>query len=149
MDRSDMATESRDASAGARGRRGIRWLRVVIAGLAAEVALMVVAAAAYALPDPQRAIDIAIGPASFAAMALFGYWAARPLARLQPLHGLLTGAVGVLLYVVLMLGASLAPGAPAGAFAATLTPAYLLAHVLKLLGGWIGGTLAARAGRKA
>ena len=60
---------------------------------------------------------------------------------------MLTGAVGVLLYLGMMLAGSTAPGAPPGAFAATLTPAYLIAHVLKLLGGWIGGVLAARAAR--
>ncbi len=72
---------------------GIRWLRVVVAGIGAEIALMVVLAPAMLLPDRQRALDIAILPASFLAMAVLGYWAARPLRRRQALHGLLAGAV--------------------------------------------------------
>lgn len=140
-------TSVRASSGRAREIRGIRWLRVLLLGLAAEVALMVVAVPTYMLPDPQRVLDVVIGPASFVVLVIFGYWAARPVPRLRALHGLLTGAVGVLLYLGLILAASFIPGAPEGAFTGSLTPSYLLAHGLKLLGGWTGGMLAARRAR--
>jgi hypothetical protein len=57
------------------------------------------------------------------------------------LNGFLAGAAGVVLYLCLVLvGAAVTHTDPL----ASLTPAYLLAHALKMAGGAVGGWLAAR-----
>jgi putative membrane protein (TIGR04086 family) len=119
----------------------IRWLRVVIAGFLAEVALIAVAVPLYFLPDRQTALNLAIPPASFVVLVAFGYWAARGAPRSQVLNGFLTGLAGVVLYLCLvMAGAAATHTDPL----ASLTPAYLLAHALKMAGGAVGGWLAGR-----
>lgn len=58
------------------------------------------------------------------------------------LNGLVAGSWGIVLYVALTLAMQ---GAVAGFdFESSLRPAYLLAHALKIVGGGIGGWLAAR-----
>ena len=119
----------------------IRWLRVLLAGFLAEVALIVVAIPLYFLPNRTIALNLGIPPASFVVLVAFGYWAARGAPRSQVLNGFLAGLAGVLLYLCLAIGgAAAAHQDPWG----TLTPAYLLAHALKLAGGAVGGWLAAR-----
>jgi putative membrane protein (TIGR04086 family) len=119
----------------------IRWLRVLLAGFLAEVVLVGVAIPFYFLPDRQTALNLAIPPASFLAFVGFGWWAARGLPRSQVLNGLLAGVAGVLLYVVLVLVASVAAHRDP---MTAMTPAYVMAHALKLAGGAVGGWLAAR-----
>jgi len=63
---------------------------------------------------------------------LFGNWTARKAETFFVLHGLLVGAVGILIYVILTGGAA--------------EPVlYIFAHFLKLLGGAAGGYVARRA----
>jgi putative membrane protein (TIGR04086 family) len=128
-------------AASARAAPAIRWLRVLLAGFLAEVALVVVAIPLYLLPHAQTALNIGIPPASFIVLVAFGYWAARGAARSQVLNGFLAGLAGVLLYLCLVvIGSAAAHRDPM----ASMTPAYLLAHALKLVGGAVGGWLAAR-----
>jgi putative membrane protein (TIGR04086 family) len=119
----------------------VRWLRVVLAGFLAEVALIVVAVPLYFLPDRTAALNYGIPPASFLMLIPFGWWAARGAPRSHVLNGLLAGLAGVVIYVCLTaIGAAVTHTD----FSASLRPAYLLAHALKLAGGAIGGWLAAR-----
>ena len=119
----------------------IRWVRVVIAGFLAEVALVIVAIPLFLLPNGQALLNLVIPPASFVAFVAFGYWAARGAARSQVLNGFLTGVAAVVLYFCLGLVAwAVAHRDPT----ASMTPAYLLAHALKMAGGAAGGWLAAR-----
>ena len=119
----------------------IRWLRDLLAGFLAEVALIFVAIPLSFLPNFQTVLNVAIPPASFVVLVAFGYWAARGAPRSQVLNGFLAGLAGVLLYLCLAVGGAAASHRdPFGTF----TPAYLLAHALKLAGGAVGGWLAGR-----
>jgi len=119
----------------------IRWVRVLIAGFLAEVALIVVAIPLYLMPNRQAALNLGIPPASFVVLVAFGWWAARGAPRSQVLNGFLAGLSGVLLYLALvMVGAAATHTDPLAA----MTPAYLLAHALKMAGGAVGGWLAGR-----
>jgi hypothetical protein len=121
----------------------IRWFRVFLAGFLAEVALIVVAVPFFALlKDPAPALNLVIPPASFVMLIPFGWWAARGLPRSQVLNGFLAGLAGVVLYLALVIVS--AELFRQGNLAASMRPAYLLAHVLKLAGGALGGWLAAR-----
>jgi putative membrane protein (TIGR04086 family) len=128
-------------SQGASAPPAIRWFRVVLAGFLAEVALIVVAVPLFFLPNPQTVLNFAIPPASFLVLIAFGYWAARGAPRSQVLNGFLAGLAGVLLYLALGVVAAAATHRDP---TESLTPAYLLAHALKLAGGAVGGWLAAR-----
>ena len=123
---------------------GIRWLRVLLIGLAAELLLSFVAMPFALMPNGQDYMLYAVIPATPILFAGFGYWAARPLRDRFLLHGLLTGAVGVVLYIVLIGGATSLPGAPPMDWSVSFSPAYLLTHALKLVGGALGGWLAGR-----
>jgi hypothetical protein len=119
----------------------IRWLRVLLAGFLAEVALIAVAVPLYFLPNPQTVLNFAIPPASFVVLVAFGWWAARGAPRSHILNGFLAGLAGVLLYLCLAIGGAAATHRDLWA---SMTPAYLLAHILKLAGGAVGGWLAGR-----
>ena len=123
----------------------VRWRRVILIGIAAEFALILVIIPVYFLPNRIAAINIAIVPASFVVLLGFGYWAARRAPGQFALHGLLTGVAAVLFYLVMPIVASAFPGAPKPDFALLFSPAYLLAHTAKLVGATLGGMLAGRA----
>jgi hypothetical protein len=120
----------------------IRWFRVVLAGFLAEVALIAVAVPLFLLlPNPQAALNLAIPPASFVVLIPFGWWAARGAPRSHVLNGALTGLAGVALYLLVGLaGSAVTHRSPME----SMTPAYLLAHALKVAGGAVGGWLAGR-----
>ena len=69
------------------------------------------------------------------------WWAARGAPRSQVLNGFLAGLAGVALYLCLTAVAAVVTRQD---LSASLRPAYLLAHALKLAGGAVGGWLAAR-----
>ena len=126
----------------------IRWLRILLIGIAAEVALSIVVIP-FALLGGQKLLDIVIEPATLIVYVPFGLWVARPLHGRCVLHGILMGAVAVLFYNALNFGASSLPGAPALDLTKIFSPLYLLSHALKLVGGGIGGWLASRGKRAA
>jgi len=129
------------ASASSARPSAIRWVRVLLAGFLAEVALILVAVPLYFMPNPQTTLNLAIPPASFLAFIAFGYWAARGARKAWVLNGFLAGLAAVLLYIGLAVGATAATHRDLWA---SFTPAYLLAHALKMAGGALGGLLAAR-----
>lgn len=108
----------------------VHWLRVLVGGFLAEVSVFAVVIPVLVLSG-QHALLYAAPPASLVACFLFGLWVGRGIDSRQVLHGILVGAVATLLYVCLTLGRP--------------EPlAYLLAHVLKILGGAAGGFVAER-----
>jgi hypothetical protein len=128
--------------------RHIRWLRVLLIGIAAEMGLMVVVAP-LALMGGQGPLNAGIAPATLIVFVLFGLWVARPLQDGFVLHGILMGAAGVIFYNALNFGVTFLPGAPALDLAKLFAPLYLLSHALKLIGGGLGGWIASRGRRPA
>jgi hypothetical protein len=122
----------------------LRWGRALIAALVAEVALMVVAGVIYGIQaDPTHLLNLVTPPAAFIVFIPAGYWTAkRVLPGTELINGATPGLWGVVLYILL--------GVVASQFAAGtsvtdgFTPAYLAAHGLKIVGGVLGGWLAAR-----
>jgi|ERR1700722_15777163 len=109
---------------------GIRWLRVFLAGFLAEV-LVIALVIPFALLLGKNTLTYSAPAASFLACFVFAIWVGRRLDSRFVLHGVLVGIVATLIYV------ASTRGRPE-------PPAYLVAHVLKLLGGATGGLVAAR-----
>jgi|SRR5208337_5553508 len=111
----------------------LRWGRVIVGGVSAELAV-------FAIVFPvlhffgQRAFLVSILVASVAMPFLFALWVCRRVNSNFVLHGVLVGVVAALMYVIV------AWGQPE-------PPVYKIAHGLKLVGGLLGGVVAAlRAG---
>ena len=122
----------------------LRWGRALVAALVTELALMVVAAVLYSIEaDPAHLLNIVTPPAAFVVFIPAGYWTAKPaLPGTELINGATPGLWGVVLYILLgvvasqfVAGTSVTDG---------FTPAYLLAHALKIIGGVLGGWLASR-----
>jgi putative membrane protein (TIGR04086 family) len=113
----------------------VRWIRVVVAALLAEVVLMAIAIP-VTLWVGQTPLLYVIPPACFLATLVFGRWAAQKAGADFILHGTLVGVVAALLYIGLTWGQ-------------TLPMAYLVSHGLKIIGGAVGGFLAGRQPRTA
>lgn len=110
----------------------IHWVRVLIGGFLAELSVFAVVVP-VSLFYGQHALLYAAPPASLVTCFLFALWVGRRVDSRFVLHGILVGVVATLLYVGLTLGRP--------------EPlAYLVAHVLKILGGAAGGLVAARRG---
>jgi hypothetical protein len=123
----------------------IRWGRIVLAAFFAEATIMVLffvlLAVATAAGEPEIAepgstldnIDAMV--ASFATMYLFTLWAGKRIESAFVLHGALIGGTGMLLFSMMWLAGteSLAQPAP-----------YVVAHLLKVLGGMTGGVVVQR-----
>jgi hypothetical protein len=121
---------------------GLRWLRALVAALLAEIALVAIAAPVFALlADPMPVLNVAIPAASAVVFVLAGYWAALPVPVRGVAQGALAGAWAVVLYLALGVVASLF--VEGTSVTDGFTPAYLAAHVLKVVGGAIGGWLVA------
>jgi hypothetical protein len=99
--------------------------------------------ASMAQADATALLGMIVPPASFVIFVAAGYWSAKPVrAGGAMLQGALAGVVAVVAYIALGFVASLFV---AGASVADgFTPAYLAAHVLKIVGGAIGGWLVSR-----
>ncbi len=107
---------------------GIRWVRVLIGGLLAEVAVFaVVVPLSFALG--QRSLFYTAPVASLVACFLLAWWVGRGVGSRFVLHGALVGVVATLIYIAL----TRAQPEPF---------AYVVAHVLKILGGGAGGFVA-------
>lgn len=110
--------------------RDIKWLRILIAGVAVELALMLLVPLNF-LPNGTAILQLLVIPACLIATFAAGWWAARRAVRLHWLHGLLAGLVAMLIYMALTWGQEL-----------PLT--YHLGGWAKLAGGAAGGWLAGR-----
>jgi putative membrane protein (TIGR04086 family) len=108
----------------------IHWVRVLIGGFLAEVSVIAVVIP-VALAYGQHLLPYVAPPASLVMCFLFALWVGRRIDSRFVLHGTLVGVVATLLYV----GLTLARPEPF---------AYVVAHVLKILGGAAGGFVAER-----
>jgi hypothetical protein len=120
----------------------LRWLRALVAAVVAELALICIAIPVYsAAADPTAILNMVVPPASGLLFLIAGYWAALPIPQRGIWQGVLTGVWAVALYLALGVGATVAGK---GNVTDGFTPAYLLAHALKIAGGAVGGWLASR-----
>jgi hypothetical protein len=109
---------------------GIHWVRALIGGFLAEVAVFaVVVPISFALGKNSMLYTAPV--ASLVACFLLALWVARGISSRFVLHGVLVGVVAALLYIAL----TRAQPEPF---------AYVVAHVLKILGGAAGGLVAWR-----
>ena len=108
----------------------LRWGRVIAGGLFAELAVFaVVFPARYFFGEQAFLASILI--ASAVMPGLFAVWVGRRVESNFVLHGVLVGVVAALFYLIL------AWGQPQPIL-------YKIAHGLKLVGGMLGGIVAAR-----
>ena len=103
----------------------IHGVRILIGGFLAEASVFAVVVPVFLLFG-QRAVPYAALSASLVTCFLFALWVGRRIDSRLVLHGTLVGVVATLLYVGLTLGRP-------------EPPAYLVAHVLKIVGGAAGG----------
>lgn len=116
----------------------LRWGRILLGGLLAEVLLILAVIPIQATGGSEQALTIVAVGGSFAALLFVAWWLCRPLSR-PVLHGALMGVAAATLYLCLQLIATaFAPEPP------QVPAIYYFAHVLKLAGGALGGWLAAR-----
>jgi len=127
----------------AHAARGLHWTGILIAGFLSEVSifaifLLLLAAATLAgvpeLARPTSTLDyIDAMVSSFVMVFLFTLWLGKRIESGFVLHGILVGAVGIVIFTTLILALS-------GSL--TQPPLYLVAHGLKILGGVVGGLVA-------
>ncbi|HEY7387015.1 MAG TPA: hypothetical protein VH640_00775 [Bryobacteraceae bacterium] len=110
--------------------KNIRWGWILLGGFLSELAIFIVVIP-LSLVAGQNSLLYSAPPASFAAPFLFGMWVGAKAPERRVLHGALVGVVGIVIYLCITLGRP----EPA---------AYVLAHVLKLLGGSMGGLVASK-----
>jgi hypothetical protein len=125
--------------------RNIHWKRIVVAGFLAEASvlagffLLLFAAMAAGVPQiarPMGTLDyIDALVSSFAMVFLFTLWVGKRLESGFVLHGVLIGVFGILLFSIMWLATTRSLAQP---------PLYVVAHVLKVLGGIAGGLVAER-----
>jgi putative membrane protein (TIGR04086 family) len=108
--------------------KNIRWGWILLGGFLAELAIFLVVIPLSLLAG-QQSLLYSAPPASFVASFVFGIWVARKAHHRRVLHGALVGIVATLIYV----GIGLGQPEPI---------AYVVAHVLKVLGGAAGGFVA-------
>ena len=108
----------------------IHWGRILIGGLLAEVAL-ILAIVPLGLRLGDNFLHYTAPPGSFVMCFLGALWVCRRIESHFILHGTLVGVVAALIYLAL----TRAQPEPF---------AYIVAHVLKLVGGACGGFVAQR-----
>lgn len=112
------------------GSLKVHWVRVLIAGVLAELLVFAVVFPTLHFFG-QRAFLVSILVASAVMPFLFALWVARHIESGFVLHGALVGVVAALFYLML------ARGQPEPLL-------YKIAHGLKVVGGGAGGFVAAR-----
>jgi hypothetical protein len=110
----------------------IRWGWILLGGFLAELGIFVIVIP-LSLVAGQESLLYSAPPASFAATFVFGMWVARKAPQRRVLHGTLVGVLAMLIYI----GMSLGRPEPI---------AYVIAHVLKVLGSAAGGFITMRRG---
>jgi hypothetical protein len=114
--------------------KNIRWGWILLGGFLAELAVFVVVIP-LSIMAGQQSLLYSAPPASFVASFAFGIWVARKTQQRRVLHGALVGIVATLIYV----GIDLGRPEPI---------AYVVVHVLKVLGGAAGRVRRIEAGRR-
>jgi len=129
--------------------RELHWGRIVVAGFLSEVAvfaiflLLLLAATLAGVPEVAKPmttldyIDALVG--SFTMVFLFTLWAGRRIESRFILHGALVGVVGILLFAIMWIPTTGSLAQPA---------AYVVAHILKIVGGIAGGLVVERRRRR-
>jgi hypothetical protein len=125
--------------------RQIRWGRIVVAAFLAEVSviaiffLLLFGAMLAGVPELARPLStldyVDAMVSSFAMVFVFTLWVGRRIESGFVLHGILVGAVAMLLFVALNFGLNRTLEEP---------PLYWVAHGLKILGGITGGLVVER-----
>jgi len=110
----------------------MRWGWILLGGFLAELLVFAIVIP-LSLVAGQASLLYSAPPASFVGSFVFGWWVARKAPGRAALHGTMVGVAAALIYVAI----SRAQPEP---------PAYIVAHVLKVLGGAAGGYMAARRG---
>jgi putative membrane protein (TIGR04086 family) len=110
--------------------KNIRWGWVLLGGFLVELSIFAIAIPLSFLLGEESLLYSAPG-ASFVGSFVFGLWVAGKTQQLRVLHGALVGVAAMLIYV----GMSLGQPEPI---------AYVVAHVLKVLGGAAGGIVASK-----
>jgi hypothetical protein len=110
--------------------KNIRWGWILLGGFLAELTIFVIVIPLSLLAG-QHTLLYSAPPASFAAALVFGTGVARRAPQWRVLHGTLVGIVSMLIYVAISLGRP-------------EPVAYVLAHLLKVLGGAAGGFIASK-----
>jgi hypothetical protein len=119
-------------------RSGIRWGRVLLGGLFAELILIAAVIPMRVLGSSETAITVLAVAGSFVVFIPVAWRLARALPN-PVLHGVLMGAAAAAIYILLsVVGQLVDPNAPAAPLI------YYVAHALKLAGGATGGWLARR-----
>ena len=108
----------------------MRWGRILIGGLLAEVALILLIVP-LGLRLGESFLHFTAPPGSFLTCFVAALWVTRRVQSRFILHGVLVGVVAALIYV----GLTRAQPEPL---------AYVVAHGLKILGGACGGFVAGR-----
>jgi putative membrane protein (TIGR04086 family) len=108
----------------------IHWIRTLIGGFLAE-ALLILIVIPINMKFGQHALLYVAPVGSLATCFLFGWWVGGRVESRFVLHGVLVGVVAMLIYI----GLTRAQPEPL---------AYVIAHVLKLVGGAAGGLVAGR-----
>jgi putative membrane protein (TIGR04086 family) len=108
--------------------KSIRWGWILVGGFLAELLVFVIVIPVSLLAG-QESLAYSAPPASFVGTFALGLWVAMKASQRQMLHGTLVGVVAMLIY----LGMTLDQTQPI---------AYIVAHVLKVLGGAAGGAVA-------
>ena len=106
----------------------IRWGWILLGGFLAELAIFVIVIP-LSLVAGQGSLLYSAPPASFAAAFVFGVWVANKASDRRVVHGALVGVAAILIYLAVSLGRP-------------EPMAYVIAHVLKVLGGAAGGLVA-------
>jgi len=112
--------------------KNIRWGWILLGGFLAELAIFITAIP-LSLLIGQQSLLYSAPAASLIATFVFGIWVGRKAPERRVLHGALVGITAMLIYIALTLGQP--------------EPlAYVIAHALKVLGGFAGGLVARKQG---
>jgi len=126
---------------------GMLWGRIALGGFLVELLLMALTVPIFMWGTETAVLYLGVF-GSLGASFLFGLWVARRAASRHVLHGVLVGVVAMLIYGVIFLAASrFAP--PEQQTEAQPLLYYVVGHGFKLLGGGLGGFVAARRLRRA
>jgi hypothetical protein len=127
----------------------IHWKWIIVAGFLAEGSVLVIfflllfAATAAGVPGiarPMGTLDyIDAMVSSFGMVFLFTLWVGKRIESAFVLHGVLIGMFGILLFGIMWLATTRSLAQP---------PLYVIAHVLKVLGGIAGGLVAEKRQRR-
>jgi len=121
---------------------GMLWGRIALGGFLVELVLMALSVPVFIWGSETAVLSIGV-IGSLVATFLFGIWVARRAASRQVLHGVLVGVVAMLIYgVIFAVATRFAP--PEQQTEAQPMIYYVVGHGFKLLGGALGGLVAAR-----